>query len=297
MPQRSNKTSKAHAPQAHGPGDSVATLAPSDAAAAERLLATLADVAIDQMLAPAPRRAPISRPRPVAVDPDDVRLSPEEQAALGTGPLADPGVENPPQGLWADGGDDADHFGAAADAQLSAMPTDEELEALLLLESEEDATTAPPPRRPAPAGRQAAPAMTDAAAELAAELDEELAPRARPLEPTLPSRGPSEDWEEEDEVDAIQAEGAIEARGAVNIEEPAVHSHSALGLTGQAATATGMQEPREVAAAAWWLLPLVWLNAPLAGAPQSLRQTIGKLAVLTLLNATAALVYVLLIRR
>lgn len=46
-----------------------------------------------------------------------------------------------------------------------------------------------------------------------------------------------------------------------------------------------------------YLKPLEWLSAPLANAPESVRETIGKIAILTLVNAFAILIYVLFIRR
>ena len=46
-----------------------------------------------------------------------------------------------------------------------------------------------------------------------------------------------------------------------------------------------------------YLRPLEWLNAPLASCPEGLRETLGKVAIVTLVNAIAVLAYVLLVRR
>ena len=46
-----------------------------------------------------------------------------------------------------------------------------------------------------------------------------------------------------------------------------------------------------------YLRPLEWLNAPLASSPPSIRDLIGKAAIITLFNAAAILVYVMLFRR
>jgi hypothetical protein len=46
-----------------------------------------------------------------------------------------------------------------------------------------------------------------------------------------------------------------------------------------------------------YLRPLEWLNAPLALLPQSVRDVVGKIAIITLLNAAAILAYVLVVRR
>ena len=268
MPHRSNQP-------AHRRPEAVATLPRPDPVAADRLLSTLADVAIDQMLAPAPPRTPAAPRRPVMArparpveDPGDVRLSPEEQAAL-RGDETD--VDDPPPDGWAD-----DSQGMDSAEATTAMPTDDEL-AALLGEPDRGGRSA--------TGRRSPPAtLTDAAAQLAAELDEEFAPpRMRPLEPVLPSRHDLAD----DDGDAIQAEGAIEDRGGVNKVEPVAAAPEVLLLEG----------PVPPAHCPLWMLPLVWLNAPLSGASQGVRQTIGKAAVLTFLNAAAVLIYVLTLRR
>jgi hypothetical protein len=44
----------------------------------------------------------------------------------------------------------------------------------------------------------------------------------------------------------------------------------------------------------WYLLPLEWLDAPLAHFPQTVREAIGKIAIVTLVNALAILLYVLI---
>jgi hypothetical protein len=46
-----------------------------------------------------------------------------------------------------------------------------------------------------------------------------------------------------------------------------------------------------------YLKPLVWLNAPLSLLPQTVRELVGKVALLTLFNATAVLIYVVLFRK
>jgi hypothetical protein len=46
-----------------------------------------------------------------------------------------------------------------------------------------------------------------------------------------------------------------------------------------------------------FLLPLVWLSAPLAAAPKWVRDLIGQLAIMTTLNAVAVLIYVFVFRK
>jgi hypothetical protein len=47
----------------------------------------------------------------------------------------------------------------------------------------------------------------------------------------------------------------------------------------------------------WYLKPLEWLNAPLAGCSDRARERLGKVAIVTLINALAVLLYVVLVRR
>ena len=46
----------------------------------------------------------------------------------------------------------------------------------------------------------------------------------------------------------------------------------------------------------WYLRPLEWLSAPLMIFPPGVRDLVGKAAIVTLLNATAILIYVLIVR-
>jgi hypothetical protein len=46
-----------------------------------------------------------------------------------------------------------------------------------------------------------------------------------------------------------------------------------------------------------YLKPLQWINAPLMPFPAAVREAIGKIAILTLFNAIAVILYVLIFRR
>lgn len=46
-----------------------------------------------------------------------------------------------------------------------------------------------------------------------------------------------------------------------------------------------------------YLKPLEWVNAPLSSVPESVREAMGKVAIVTLVNAIAVLIYVLLFRQ
>ena len=47
----------------------------------------------------------------------------------------------------------------------------------------------------------------------------------------------------------------------------------------------------------WYLKPLEWLNAPMQALPDGVREGVGKIALLTLFNALAVLVYVFVFRK
>lgn len=47
----------------------------------------------------------------------------------------------------------------------------------------------------------------------------------------------------------------------------------------------------------FYLKPLAWLNAPLEALPEGAREAVGKIALLTLFNAAAVLIYVVVFRK
>ena len=50
-------------------------------------------------------------------------------------------------------------------------------------------------------------------------------------------------------------------------------------------------------ALAWYLRPLEWLNLPMQSLPAGVREAVGKIALLTLFNALAVLIYVFVFRK
>lgn len=91
--------------------------------------------------------------------------------------------------------------------------------------------------------------------------------------------GPVADEELEREIEAASAERAALAGGRAS---PQVDLMSDAGV-----------EPHLPVV----FKPLVWLSAPLDAFPDEVRETLGKIAILTLVNAVAALAYVVLFRR
>ncbi len=70
---------------------------------------------------------------------------------------------------------------------------------------------------------------------------------------------------------------------------------SAAALQGEALVESRLAEEAEQLPI--YLRPLEWLNAPLEACPEGVREAIGKIAVVTLFNAVAVLLYVVIFRR
>lgn len=203
---------------------------------ADDLLASMADEAIDRMLAgdeggPAPAR-PDAQAKPQSDPLPD--LSDDEAAAL------------------AQDQEEQDKKPSAV-----AASDDEQLDALLRGDTDVVPASKPVPPKPAEPAR-------DASAAVAAELEADLAQSPASKEADLDALMAGEDADE-----PKPAPAAVEAK----------------------------PEPRSVPASAvpLYLRPLVWINRPLDGSP-SARDAVGKVALLTLLNATGLFVYVLLRR-
>ena len=59
---------------------------------------------------------------------------------------------------------------------------------------------------------------------------------------------------------------------------------------------TGVHEELD-ARLPWYLKPLEWINAPMQSLPEGVREAVGKMGLLTLLNALAVLIYVFVFRK
>lgn len=233
-----------------------------DSADADSLLASLADEQIDQLAAE--EEAAGEGPVAEEAETGDVELTPQEVAALRA---EDDAAEAPitPDSPESD--------------TVTSMPTDEELDALLRGDEPAARDTASEKEAESEA------LLSEAAAELAAELD------SQPEKAAAVHRGPPaapEADEDEADLDTLNADEAIEARVAINEGEP---DPNATAVEEEASSTP----PAE--AVPWFFKPLVWLNAPLARAPEPVRDMIGKVALITILNATAVFVYVFVVRR
>jgi hypothetical protein len=126
---------------------------------------------------------------------------------------------------------------------------------------------------PAPAGPEATPATTQATAAMAAEVDAALAAGTGPLLPPI-------------EPTAVEEQKLLEERSALSASADEI-----------AALGTVAQEQADNDALPSYLRPLEWINAPLQYCPEGVREAFGKIAILTLFNSLAVLLYVLIFRR
>jgi hypothetical protein len=103
------------------------------------------------------------------------------------------------------------------------------------------------------------------------------------IEPTAPAEAPVTQ-------SPVPAASAIPASSevATTAPSPAAKADSAEPINEPAA---------EEIAAPWWIIPLEQVNRPFASIPESLRNALGKAAILTFINAAALLVYVLKFRK
>ena len=142
---------------------------------------------------------------------------------------------------------------------------------------------------------------------------------ASAVAPGLRTAQPDQRDEKVSSVEPVAMSGPTTAPSALQVPTPseppapAVASDSAFDANGVAERAALIEEaPAPVTGIAHderrmvsevggplpiYLRPLEWLNAPLASCPEGLRETLGKVAIVTLVNAIAVLAYVLLVRR
>jgi hypothetical protein len=234
---------------------------------ADDLLAQMAGEEIDRLLREADAEAPAIRPSPQAIEDASSPALAERAATI-------PPVEGPVPAAVSE----ADALAGELDSLLSSL------------------TTANPPA-PAP---------------MSASDDSKLAVEGgEPAAMNVPA---------EAEVSSVEsaalfsapAEEAIAGQRTTppTAEETTDAERSALSLDAspvESAALAGAPSPLEVAASAELieppaglprlLLPLEWMNAPLAACPDLLREFMGKAAILTVLNALALIFYVRFIRR
>ena len=191
---------------------------------------------------------------------------------------------------------------------LLAQLAGDEIDRLL---ADADAAPAPPPRRFTPAAPsnlvsqdrtvQAAPAPLAASPDSDVELAAALNSLLSETEEKLPSAKP--DAIASGNADSMHLAGSIEEISAAELAEAETSSrerdalHPDFPATEDAALDSLPTDDSDDNSLPFYLLPLEWINAPLANTSESVREAIGKIAILTLFNAAAVLIYVLFIRR
>jgi hypothetical protein len=193
--------------------------------------------------------------------------------------------------------------GAAAADEIISQMADEQIDRLMAAEgaqpapeAEVPATAAERATSPAQSESPAAQIMAAAAAVMGSAV---AAPEAKPVmaqgeftsvaQAEPPSPGSAE---------AAQLMEVSAARDTI-VEDlkHAAESVAGRGTVRGAAAAPRMPSQRQSSPPQWVVSMLELLNAPMRGCSEDLRQGIGKIALLTVFNAAAVLIYVLIFRR
>ena len=232
-------------------------------------------------------KAALDLPDPLLAPPEGARTSTDELLSQLAGEEIDRLLAEA-DGLRPEGGPPV----AASAPVHIAPPAVPEAE---VPEEEPHAVFSAPPVAPAPASAPdvaapedapAAAAQTEADLDVTAELD------------ALFTAATAKD---DEETAAAEAAAAAALRVADPDAETGAEERAALttvaAAASQAAAATPAAEPADDAPLPFYLRPLEWLNAPLAVLPPTMRDLIGKAAILTLLNAASILAYVMFVRR
>jgi hypothetical protein len=160
----------------------------------------------------------------------------------------------------------------------------------------------------APRDARAAASPIDVSPPLRPELEKEqegVAPAAPEgvAEPAAPS---SKDETVTAELDALFSaavekdkadEEAAAAAAAIAAEQTSAAERAGLSTVAAMAPAPEAAVEDDNAPLPLYLRPLEWLNAPLMIFPPAVRDLVGKVAIVTLINAVAILAYVLIVRR
>ena len=124
-------------------------------------------------------------------------------------------------------------------------------------------------------------------------------PEPAPPTPEMPGAPTSTELEVAAEMDALFSAATAKDLAAAEAEMSAAERD---GLKTPAGVAESVAAPAPAAEAddaplPLYLRPLEWLSAPLMILPETVRDIVGKIAIVTLLNAAVILAYVLIVRR
>jgi hypothetical protein len=207
-------------------------------------------------------------------------------------------------------GEEIDRLLAEAEKDIAPPPDPQPISSI--------ADDNPPPHESAPAGPEAFEIKREETEGLSNLLDdllkdappEEAAPVAVPAAPAEQTASiESNEIEDIDETLAAEHAALLAPVEAAAPEEKAIANSAASPVPAPAALAAAAEEPRSASEPAAvssdeageslpvWLAPLEWINAPLADCSNIWRELIGKVAILTAINALAVIAYVTFIRR
>jgi hypothetical protein len=264
------------------------------AASADDLLAQLAGEEIDRLLAEADAERPTLADRAAAAKFASTTSGDSAPAA----PLAPPAPPAPN----AQPAPTSVALPAATGNQAAGIPT--ELDALFEQIDAGDRPPAPPATATSaaePATKREMTADEIAAAILASPPATE--PRTEPAAADAPAIEASAAQVADSEIEAAASASTSDvASAAVTIAEMATGAAEATALLDDevAAPAPGSEfllEDGDYSPPTLLVRMLELLNAPFAALPESFREALGKIAILTLFNSLAVLTYVLLFRR
>jgi ribonuclease E len=263
---------------------------PSSLSGTDDLLAQLAGDEIDRLLAEADleQKASAAKSSQPPANPDPVQSTTPPASANSTAVATTSTSDSPaPQ--------PAASSAASADAELAASsPSDDELDALLS-KIEESAPKVVPPK---PAAVTAAPASAEPDSETKSLLDR--VPEVLAQFPSQAQAASAEVTAGNSPIDAAAIAASstvVPADGTDGVMSAA--ERDALKIV-ELAEADAPEVDASADVGPGRLAPLIKLleilNAPLSFVPDALRDTLGKVAIVTLVNSVAVLIYVLLVR-
>jgi len=266
---------------------------PANPGGVDDLLSQLAGDEIDRLLAEADSEAPppVKAATPIDAPVEPIRFDeePVSQTAVAAAPKLSPNSPLAKLNALADLPPEAGAVAGSPAATLAddAMTVDAETQASLdALSSELEA-----------------PAVADGGILPPGAVEKVLADEAAGLLGTPPAAAPAPQVPEElgttaDERGALSAgvDDELSAAAASKVPLGAAAPEASPEISSKELDAVlGLDE--DDAPLPLLLRPLEWLNAPLAACPQGVRDTIGKAAIITMINALAVLVYVAFFRR
>lgn len=257
--------------------DPLSSPSPTTAAGADDLLSQLAGDEIDRLLAEA------------EVDDAPATQAHDIDAAIASAADELPGLTNPDPAdapVLSDAAQDAMRL--LDDVQKNADEIEQGVADLAGAEPLADS--------PAPDAPNASPSINSELDDLFKQLNDRPAPVAPVVQPSEPvAEKAIEDARPLDE----QADAPDD--GIAGEAEIAAGERAGLGLADLASSYAGATSPqpgRDADAALPLLLrPLEWLSAPLDAAPDTVRDMMGKAAIITFVNAAAVILYVLIFKK